>query len=266
MNNAFKHSSFVIKIAGLQGSSSKSTILTHPDAVDQNIHCQLVKNKLYLEILDLIRNDGSFDRPEMDLSRAFLSFHVRKDQLKRFRSGDLVGIDSDSKLVSDNVAGIRPAAFLVVCDDSQKKLARYIPFQALGHWCTAVGVARVRVDGTVVPGDLIRPKGDGSGLATVALGWNEGPVGFALQSSPAQTGSVSAANGSSGALVSILISQNPSADLRVVAGEGAPTECSGPAKAKAEASALVEMLERYVSLASAGDPVACPHPAATPVL
>ena len=229
----------------------------HSHCVDladpRSIHGQLLGNKHYSDLLDLIDKD----QPEWDSSKAFCCFHLRKDELRRFRTGDIVGLDRDSRLVADNAAGTEAVAFLVVCDEYQKKLARCIPSHAQGHWCTAVGIARVRVDGAVAPGDLIRPKGDGSGRAVAAASWEDGPIlGIALHSTVPRTGSFSpsSSSASSGALVSVLVSQDPSADPI------GPADAGGSAAAP-EATALMStalMLERYVSLASAGDPVLRP--------
>ena len=217
----------------------------------------LLNSKLYIELLDLIYKD----QPELDQAKHFHSFHIRKDESRKFRTGDIVGLDGDSKLVAaDDSSRFRSSAYFVICDESQKKLARFMTLHPRGHWCTAVGIAKVRIDGPMAAGDLIGSKGDGTGCGMVVTTSNDMPViGFALSSSmsPTRHGSFtpSASNGVSGSMATVLISQDPSS-VAEKGLRGSPDGVSSEESAAAsDISMLMTMLERYVTLVSTGNQV-----------
>jgi hypothetical protein len=223
----------------------------------QNIKHRLLSSNLYLELLDLIGKD----QPEPDQAKTFYSFHLRKDENRKYRSGDIVALDSDLKLTADNSSRFRSTTFLVICDESQKKLARCMTFHPQGHWCTAVGIAKVRVDGFVAAGDLIGPKGDGTGCCmTITTSNDASVIGFALSSSvtTSRNGSFGSSSSSAGSgnMATILISQDPTSiaerDLRGDILAGASSEEFAAASGT---SLLMSMLERYVSLVSTGNQV-----------
>ena len=125
-------------------------------------------------------------------------FHSRSEGTKDFRDGEIVCLDNDCMLCKVGDFPIFNKSYLVVSDESQKKLGYSIPSQ--GHWCATLGLVRIRIDGTVAIGDLIGPNEDGSCSGMVAVNLTKTPIiGFALEpKGPSDKGNVL-----------VFLSQNP---------------------------------------------------------
>jgi hypothetical protein len=131
----------------------------------------------YRKIIDLYCKDVE----DGNVSSPFGSFNARLDGAKEFRDGDVVCMGDDSRICTLGEYSISSKTYMIICDESQKKLGFGVP--SYGHWCASHGIIRVRIEGSVDAGDLIGPNDDGSCSGMVISNVSLAAViGFALES------------------------------------------------------------------------------------